>query len=43
MFGLIIFTKLMDALVSSYTNLGRKMPKNDATITREKDDATVKR
>ena len=31
----------MDTLVSSYTNLGRKMPKNDATITRKKDDATV--
>ena len=32
----------MDALVISYTNLGRKMPKNDAAITRKKDDATVK-
>ena len=32
----------MDALVSSYTNLGRKMSKNDAAITRTKDDATVK-
>ena len=41
MVGLIIFTKLVDALVSSYTNLGSKLPKNDATITRKKDDTTV--
>ena len=33
MVELIIFTKLMDALVSIYTNLGKKMSKNDATIT----------
>ena len=32
----MLFTKLMDALFSSYTNLGTKMPKNDATITRKK-------
>ena len=32
----------MDTLFSSYTNLGSKLPKNDATITRKKDDATVK-
>ena len=32
----------MDALDSSYTNLDWKMPKNDATITPKKDDATVK-
>ena len=38
----MLFTKLMDALFSSYTNLGSKLPKNDATITRKKDDATVK-
>ena len=36
MVGLIIFTKLVDALVSSYTDLGSKLPKNDATITRKK-------
>ena len=28
MVGLIIFTKLVDALVSSYANLGSKLPKN---------------
>ena len=38
----MLFTKLMDALSSSYTNLGAGVPKNDATITRKKDDATVK-
>ena len=38
----MFFTKLMDALFSSYANLGTKVPKNDATITRKKDDATVK-
>ena len=38
----MLFTKLMDALFSSYTNLGSKLPKNDATITRKKDDATAK-
>ena len=38
----IIFTKLMDALVSSNTNLGRKMLRNDATICRKKDDTIVK-
>ena len=32
---------IMDALVSSYPNLGSKLPENDATITRKKDDATV--
>ena len=32
----MLFTKLMDALLSSYINLGTKMPKNDATITRKK-------
>ena len=32
----------MDTLFSSFTNLGSKLPKNDATITRKKDDATVK-
>ena len=32
----MLFTKLMDALFCSYTNLGTKMPKNDATITRKK-------
>ena len=32
----------MYALVSSNTNLGTKMPKNDATITWKNDDATVK-
>ena len=42
MVGLIIFIKLMGALVSSYTNVGRKMLKNDATIMRKKDDATFK-
>ena len=31
----------MDALFCSYSNLGTKMPKNDATITRKKDDGTV--
>ena len=39
----MLLTKLMDALFSIYTNLGTKMPKNDATITRKKDDATVKK
>ena len=39
----MLFTKLMDALFSSYTNLGTRVPKNDATITRKKDDATVKK
>ena len=38
----MLFTKLMDALFSIYTNLGTKMPKNDATITRKKDDAVKK-
>ena len=33
----------MDTLFSSYTNLGSKLPKNDATITRKKDDVTVKK
>ena len=28
-----LFTKLMNALVGSNTNLGKKLPKNDATIT----------
>ena len=42
MVALIIFTKLMDALVRSYTNLDKEMPKNGAIITRKKDDATVK-
>ena len=32
----------INALVSSNINLGKKLPKNDATITRKKDDATVK-
>ena len=39
----MLFTKLMDALFSSYTNLGTRVAKNDATITRKKDDATVKK
>ena len=39
---LIIFTKLMDALFNSYAIPGTKIPKNDTTITRKKDDATVK-
>ena len=38
----MLFTKLMDALFSSYSNLGTRVPKNDATITRKKDGATVK-
>ena len=37
---LIIFTKLMDALFNSYAIPGTKIPKNDATITRKKDEAT---
>ena len=37
-----LLTQLMNALVSSNTNLGKKLPKNDATITRKFDDATVK-
>ena len=41
MIVLIIFTKLMDALFNSYAIPGTKIPKNDATITRKKDDATV--
>ena len=32
----------MDPLFSSYNNLGSRLPKNDATITRKKEDATVK-
>ena len=32
----MLFTKVMDALFSSYTNLGTRVPKNDATITRKK-------
>ena len=39
---LLFFTQVMYALVSSNTNLGTKMPKNDATITSKNDDATVK-
>ena len=38
---LLLFTKVMNALVSSNTNLGKKLPKNDATITWKNDDATV--
>ena len=38
---LLFFTQVMYALVSSNTNLGTKMPKNDATITWKNDDATV--
>ena len=32
---------VMDALFNSYAIPGTKSPKNDATITRKKDDATV--
>ena len=39
---LLLFTQVMNALVSSNTNLGKKLPKNDATITSKNDDATVK-
>ena len=39
---LIIFTKLMDALFNSYAIPGTKIPKNDATITRKKDEARFK-
>ena len=39
---LLLFTQVMNTLVSSNTNLGTKMPKNDATITWKNDDATVK-
>ena len=42
MIVLILFTRPHNALVSSNTNLGKKLPKNDATITRKNDDATVK-
>ena len=42
MIVLILFTRPHNALVSSNANLGKKLPKNDATITRKKDDATVK-
>ena len=38
----MLFAKLMDALLNSYTILGTKMLKNDATITGKKDDATAK-
>ena len=38
----MLFTKLMDALFSSYTNLGTKMPKNDATITPKKTTQLLK-
>ena len=37
-----LITKLMDALISSYTNLGTKMPKNDATFTRKKTTQLLK-
>ena len=37
----IIIPKLMDALFNSYVIPGTKIPKNYATITRKKDDATV--
>ena len=39
---LLLFTQVINALVSSNTNLGKKLPKNDATITWKNDDATVK-
>ena len=39
---LLLFTSVIYALVSSNTNLGKKLPKNDATITGKNDDATVK-
>ena len=39
---LLLFTQLMNALVIRNTNLGTKMPKSDATITRKNEDATVK-
>ena len=38
---LLLFTQVMNTLVSSNTNLGKKLPKNDATITSKNDDATV--
>ena len=38
---LLLFTQVMNALVGSNTNLGKKLPKNDATITGKNDDATV--
>ena len=43
MIVLTLFTRPHNALVSSNANLGKKMPKNDATITRKKGDATVKK
>ena len=39
---LLLFTQLMNALVIRNTNLGTKIPKSDATITRKNEDATVK-
>ena len=39
---LLLFTQLMNAPVIRNTNLGTKMPKSDATITRKNEDATVK-
>ena len=38
---LLLLTQVMNALVSSNTNLGKKLSKNDATITWKNDDATV--
>jgi len=32
----------MDALVSNETDLGKKLPEDDAAITRKNDDTTVK-
>ena len=42
MVRLIIFTKFLDALVSRYINQGTKMPKNESTITRKKDDTSFR-
>ena len=42
MVGFFIFTKLMDALVSSYTNLGRKMPKTTQLLRGKKTTQLLK-
>ena len=39
---LLLFTQFMNALIISNTNLGKKLPKSDATIKRKNEDATVK-